>query len=94
MPNFRRFAGLRPAPRLGLPPQTRCASGAKYGPFTVTPAIVAVRELIHGAVYNSPIAQIRVKLYLWEYITPRASPPAGPLQAEEAKVQSRPVVWI
>ena len=33
------FAGLRPAPRLGLPPQTRCASEAKYGPFTVTPAI-------------------------------------------------------
>ena len=38
--NFRLFAGLRPAPRLGLPPQTqyRCASEAKYGPFTVTPA--------------------------------------------------------
>ena len=39
--NFRRFAGLRPAPRLtaGAPaPNPDCASGAKYGLFTVTPA--------------------------------------------------------
>ena len=29
-----------------------------------------------------------------EYRTPRASPPAKPLQAAEAMVQSRPNFWI
>ena len=41
------FAGLRPAPCCGSrpPPQTpyRCASGAKYGPFTVTPGLCVLR---------------------------------------------------
>ena len=45
--------------------------------------------------YNSPIAQIHVKYCTYGSIDPpRASPPAGPLQAAEAKVQSRPVFWI
>ena len=60
-----------PHPGWGSRPRPVAQVGPKKDPpFTVTPAIVAVSELINRAVYNSPIAQIHVNLYLWEYIDP------------------------